>query len=171
MVYSLKNPIDCFIHERFMYDQDESKKGIIPCKIIGFSAYLGYTILFEVLIEDSYLYSDIPVHALLHTDKAPKKELLFEELSYCDVDSESIEMYELDILFSKDIKAYFRKSKVWLKGEYVFTLTLPKGNLNCHLLKLENGQFSLSPNHKINISGKEFLPDYKKNHSLWSIID
>lgn len=167
MVLSLKTPIDCFIYEKFMYDCDESKKDILSCKIIGVSAFLGYTILFEVLVEDSFLYSDVPVHALLH--KKSKCELQFEDLCYCNVDSEVVEMYQLDILKDKDIKAFFKNKNLWLTGEYVLTLNLPEGNLNCHLLKLENGQFSLSPNHKVNVLGNEYLPAYKKNHSDWSI--
>lgn len=168
MVYSFKNPIDCFIHERFMYDQDETKTGILSCKIIGAAAFFGFPITFEVLIEDSYLYSDVPIHAFVHNKGIFNKQLDFEDLSYMNVDSEAIESYNLDILFDKNIKAFFRNKNLWMSGEYIMTLNLPEGNLNCHLLKLENGQFSLSPNHKINVSGKEYLPEYKKNHVNWS---
>lgn len=169
MVCSLLKPIDCFIHEKFMYDQDETKTGILPCKIIGAAAFLGFPITFEVLVEDAYLYSDVPIHAFIHKKEIHGTQLDFEDLNYMNVDSEPIETYSLNFLFNKDIKVFFKSKSIWLSGEYLTTLTLTVGNLNCHLLKLENGQFSLSPNHKVNISGKEFLPDYKKNHVIWSL--
>lgn len=169
MVCSLQKPIDCFIHEKFMYDQDEAKKGILPCKIIGASAFLGFPITFEVLVEDAYLYSDVPIHAFLHKKEISGVNLDFEDLSYMNVDSEVIETYKLNYLFDKNIKVYFRRKNLWISGEYLITLNLSEGNLNCHLLKLKNGQFSLSPNHKVNVSGKDFLPDYKKNHAVWSL--
>ena len=169
MIYPLQNPITCFIKEKFLYDMDETKSGILACQIIGISVYKDYAVLFEVLVDGAFLYSDVPVHAFLSTHKLPTVELSFKELSYCNADSDVVEACHFPAL-DKKLSAFFKEINKWLDAEYLLTITLTAGNLNFHLLSVENGQFALSPNHKISVSGERYLPKYKKNRQDWKII-
>lgn len=41
--YFFEESINCFIHEKFLYDMDETKKGIIPCKLLAISSFIQKT--------------------------------------------------------------------------------------------------------------------------------
>ena len=162
------NPFKAKVIESYLYDGDTSKKDVLDCTIIGASTYIGQPITFHVLIQGRYLYSDLPINSIIHGLPFTQtiKNFSIDELSHVVCDTLELDNFTLKNI-NQEISVFFREKNAWIKGQYVTSFDFYTGNELVHLIKLENGLFSLSPNHKINWLGENFLPDYKKNKTIW----
>lgn len=150
-------PIDCYIEESFL-TKDESKN-ILKCKIIGIQAYKNSYPTFQILIEDSFLFSDIPIERVFH-DKNVRSTDSLNQYKKCP--SYKIEVFCHSIFRNRQVAFLDVNRKEYLKGEYLLSFDFYTDNEMLHLIKCCDGFFHLSPNHKINWSGCEYLPKYKK---------
>lgn len=144
-------PIQCYINEKYLYDMDESKTGMLPCKLISVSSYKGHVVTFNVLIEDRYLFSYIPANAF------GLNKLSIEECSYhnCPSNEASVVYFDFDECF-----VYGKDKKLIGKGNYQFTIDWHNDNEMLHFIMINN-IFMFVPNHKLSFKEAK-LPDFKK---------
>ena len=167
MTISVK-PIKAIVEKRYLYDMDNIE-GYINCTIIGISSYEQQPLTFHILVEDKYIYSDIPIFAL-RTNTDLKIIIPNNTLSFVNCPDINIDVFTFDSLKEKKINCYFKRESIWLKAnKYYFSIDFYKDNQFVHLLALENGQFAFVPNHKINWKGEKELSNYKKSHQNWTI--
>jgi hypothetical protein len=170
MTVSEFKPIKAFVENRYLYDM-QNVEGYSVCEIMGISAYLHQPLTFHILIDKKYIYSNIPIVALSLiaiqpiTNKIPN-----DVLSHVNCPDISIEMVQFNSLKDKKASCYLRKIDKWYKiDNYYFAIDFYEDNEFLHFVALENGQFALIPNHKINLGGETKLEPYKKSRQDWSI--
>ncbi len=156
-------PIKALVHERFLYDGDESKTGYASAEIIGISSYLGQALTFHALIDGQYLYSDLPVSAFTAKKTKPRE---LKDLCYSNCESLPIDAFRLP--FDKAM-VYFKERKEWESGTYLLSIDFYEGNDLSHLVRLDTGELCLMPNHKISCGGEKQLADYKKCRTTFRI--
>lgn len=161
------NPFDVFVKEEYLYDGDITRKGKYKSgKVVGVSTYVDFPITFHVLIEGAYLYSDLPITALVHKPN----EVLYslQTLSHVLCKKYEIDCYHLEAFDTKEVAVYFKAMKEWIHGKYMMSFDFYTDNELVHLIKMNDGNFCLAPNHKINWNNETKLSDYKKNHIVFS---
>ena len=146
-------------------------EGYSVCEIMGISAYLHQPLTFHILIEKKFIYSNIPIVALSLiainpiTSKIPN-----DILSHVNCPDINIELIHFDILKDKKASCFFKKLNKWFAiDNYYFAIDFYEDNEFLHFVSLENGQFALIPNHKLNLGGETTLVSYKKCRQDWSI--
>lgn len=162
----------CFVKESFLYDGDKAKLSWIPCKVYAISSYVDSAPTFKILLENGSLFDYIPIHALT-TDIAKalsKNQFDLSHLCYFNCKDDEIVVNIHEALKDKTVFCYIKALSKWVSGRYICTVDWFRGNENCHLANLENGQFILVPNHKclINTNSQNLNP-YKKITNKWKI--
>lgn len=161
--------IKVLVIESFLYNGDISKKNIINGEIIGVSSYPNQTLTFHILVDGKYLYSDMPIHSFIWKPINNDVNYELDDLVYSNCETLPIDNFTLDCFINTEVSVYLKRLGNWISGEYITSFDFYEGNDSCHLIKLENGYFTLAPNHKINWSGNEILSDYLKNKKTWKI--
>lgn len=160
-------PIKANIEKKYLYDM-EKKDGSESCKIIGITAYKGLPLTFHVLINEAYIFSNMPIFSLSTGSVNPT--ISNESLCHVNCPDKDIEIFTLEYLKSKKPSAFFPKEKARIGiSEYYFTIDFYNDNQLMHFVLLKNGQFAFVPNHKMIWNGNGELPDYKKNHQNWAL--
>lgn len=153
-----------FVKEEYLYDRDTEKIGLFKeGTVIGVSTYEKCPITFHVMIEDKYLYSDLPIESLVHTKDASVIDNT-KDLYYAQCNRTEIEAFTFHAFVNKTISVLLKASMNWRTGKYLMSFDFTTDNMSLHLVKLDNGNFALVPNHKINWQGFYILSDFKKNH-------
>lgn len=165
------NAISASVETKYLYDGCVREKDVLftPCNIVGVSSYLSQPLTFHVLINNAYLYSNIPITALRRklVDTIHALNMTLQDLSYVKCNTLDIDIFALKWM-TNPVKVYFPRVEKWIWGEYCFSCDFYTGNDLLHFTKLDTWQFAWVPNHKINFNAQETLPDYKKCHTEWT---
>jgi hypothetical protein len=167
-----------FVRERFLYDGDESKTGMIPAVIHGISSTPSRSLGFHVLLENGARWSDLPLHALAHKQDAP--ELPLEELSLFDAFGYDLTVTEYEYLRELEVEAKLRSGRKEL-GVYVLSLDwirngwsdFPAQHKELHLIALDSGNFAVLPNYNLSWRDPSFvepatqMPHYRAQSTVW----
>lgn len=163
-------PINAWVEEKVLYNEDPNITSWAPCKIFACSIYKDNTITFEILLDNGAVFSYVPPHRLSTINPNNNSiKLGLSDLVYCNVPNGYISIVSYDALKGK-CWAYFKSIDQWLTAQYLTTIDWYTDNLLVHLISLENGQLACLPSHKILFSdtfGK--LPNYKKLKIKWSL--
>ncbi len=154
--------------EKYLYDMDESKNGLVQCSIVGVSAYKGMSLSLHVLIDDGSIFSNIPIFALRNRDciSAVKDE----ELAYRNCPDDSIDVFEISRFKTLNPSCYFPKSGLWMKNcTYNFSVDFYEDNELLHFITMDDGKMAWLPNHKVNWLGSTELKPYKKMSKNWTV--
>lgn len=157
-------PIKVFVLESFLYNQDNTKTDFVKAKVIGIASYTNKPLTFNLLVNDMFLYSELPIHSFAKTKIIPRP---LDYLCYSNCTSLPIDVFKFKY-FNK-LSVYFKKNNTYENGIYLYSIDFYEGNDMQHLILLDSGEFCLMPNHKINFSQKHQLIDYKKNRQNWTI--
>lgn len=157
-------PFKAKLQRKYLYDGDEAMTGLVDVTVIGIASYEKQPIVFHCLVDNQFLYSDLPITALTHTGEIDPSFTL-KMLSHCLCATLVMEVFSLG--FGR-ASVYFKDKDAWIGGSYMFSVDFTTGNELLHLMRLDNGLFAFVPNHKVNWAGKCALTDYKKNHSVWT---
>jgi 8-oxo-dGTP pyrophosphatase MutT (NUDIX family) len=165
-------PIDAWIAERVLYNEDPSRSSWLPCRILAVSSYPGSPLTFQVLVEGGALFSYVPPHRLLTKLPAECAALVeITDLVYRNAPVAPIAVTVLPTLAAAPCWVYLRHLQRWLQARYVATVDWYTENSLDHVLLLENGQIACLPSHKI-LFGKEGpLPPYRALKATWSATD
>ena len=158
-------PISAYVVTEYLYDgeQNNERPFYTTCEIVGISSYLNQPLTFHILIDHSYIYSNIPIIALVRKDILIPHEYTLHDLSYSKCTSLDIDVFTLSIEPTKGT-VYFPRLQKWEVWEYCFSCDFYSWNDLLHLVKMSSWLFARVPNHKITFATNTFLPDYKKCH-------
>ncbi len=155
--------IKVLVKESFLYNGDLTKTDLIPAEIVGISSYKNQAITFHVLINGQYLYSDLPITSFCSKQTTAMD---LSDLCYSNCESLPIDVFKLNF---NTVEVKFKNQNIFICGEYILSIDFYEGNDLLHLILLNNGNFCLMPNHKVNFGNKQQLSDYKKNKQTWII--
>lgn len=148
--------ITCYVRESLLKKNDS--KELLKAKIVSVQAYKGYELTFQILIQNQFLYSNILTSELVLRNNL--KDFLVDNNSvynFCPKDE--IDVYVIDYCIGREIG--FKNNKSFIKGDYICSIDFYTGNEQLHLISANNRLWFI-PNHKINWSGENNFPDFKK---------
>jgi hypothetical protein len=152
---------------------DTSKKGLLPCRVFAVSSYPGHMLTFQVLVEDKFIFSYIPVHAL--TNDYVAKELPDKQATYFNSPSCDLTVHIFNDLLNKRCVVFDRAGNQIDSGAgYCMTFDWHNDNQLCHLV-IVNDNYMLWPSHKLiflddKIKDEDIkLPAFKKLHQEWRL--
>lgn len=166
------------VAETLLYNMDPTRTGLVPCEIIGLSSYPGTAPTAQILVEGSFVFSDVPLHLLFNkrVTKPPEKPLGLDVLVLDKCPDGAIDLSFNPHLARDKCSVYFSRMEAatdeerWMSGTYRMTVDWFRDNLNAHLIALDNGQFALQPQGKISFNGgPRKLPDYRRLEASWFV--
>ncbi len=165
--YDIK-PIRAFVHESVLYDEDLTKKEMIPCTIFSLSCYKGEAITFGIVLDEGSVFFYIPPHKISLKKDTPKYDL--KDLVYNNCESEVFTVKKFKRLGVKPVSVYLKNKDKWVKGKYKLTIDWYKGNDLVHMIELETGEFCFLPSHKLKFEGaRKKFKAFLKMHSTWKV--
>lgn len=171
-VHAEITPFKAYIHERYLYDMDPSKKGLIKCQVFAVSSYPGHALTFSIILtENGSLFCYIPLEALVwKRELAADADLPPNELVVSNCLDESIAVNEFEYLKGKKVTCFFKKKTHIVKGDYLCTIDWYKQNESFNIIKLETGQICALPNYRM-LFGAQLLelPPYKALKPEWRV--
>lgn len=169
-VHAEIKPFKALVHEKFLYDMDESKTGLIKCVVIAVSSYPGHALTFTIHIpETGGIFCYIPIHSLRSRRMHDAKLYDTAQLQVVNCIDEHISVTTLDYLVGKPVVCFLRNPKVKVIGKYLFSVDWYKQNELVNVIELENGQYCALPLYRslYGVDANAELPDYKAIHSEW----
>lgn len=172
----------CMMKAEYAYDLKSHHDEFFTVLVFGVDSVAGHAVGFDVLTDFGAMFARIPISALVHKQDAPNFQLDYLEL--WNAFSYSVEAHEYFAL--RHLRcATILKDKKWYSAEYMFTLSWFGNNYaedpgeggfkRGHVLKLDNGCFSIQPNNRIKWFEPSFItkpfpdkPDYKTNSHIWN---
>jgi hypothetical protein len=135
--------------------------------------------MFHVLTDDGLVRSRVPIHMLCHKETAPQIPLDYLQLWDCF--SVNCTVIAYDYLKAARIKAILKdKQELW--GDYMMTFDWydnaysdePTQYKSLHLIRLDNGCYTLQPNNRIYWKHMSFVtksfptnPDFKVDNKVF----
>ena len=157
-------PVRCWVPKKLFFNMNEEVEGMEKCDIFAISSYKGENLSLNVMALDTKsMFCDIPVWGVYAKDEEVK-DLDPDDLCYDRCPDFEIAVNQFEYL-QGSCQVYFKEYPDWRRGEYIATIDWHKDNLNCHFIRLDEGQFCFMPTHKIWWSGQEppeKPPEYEK---------
>lgn len=165
---------NCFVKNSFLYGDLENKK-ITECYMFGAKAIMNRPIGFHCQLINGAIFSSLPISAFVHKedfevmDETEEKRLSF--LSWWDTQGEFIFSNVFTYLEGYFVDFKSRNNK-WYRGKYLFTLDdLSVNGIGYatsndadskahHFIKLDNGNYCLSPNNFLRWHNLNFVTPY-----------
>lgn len=173
---SFDQAIEARVAEALLYNMDPARTALVPCEIIGLSSYPGNAPTAQILVEGSFVFSDVPLHLLFNKRLVapPENPLGLEILVHDKCPDGAIDLSFNPHLARDKCSVYFSRMETakdeerWMSGTYRVTVDWFRDNLCAHLVSLDNGQFALQPQAKISFNGgPRKLPDYRRLECGW----
>ena len=114
------------------------------------------------MVEDQYLYSDLPITAVWGND------LTLQQASAVLCETVEIECFRLEGFKRVSVMIFIDGGRQFREGEYMMSFDLPASNESVHMVKLDSGGMVLAPNYRINWKGKQEIADYLENRRVWT---
>lgn len=172
----------CKLRAEYLYDGKSHHGEFEDVLVFGVDSVAGTAVGFEAMTSFGGMFARLPVSALVHRTDAPNLALDYLEL--WNNFSYSVEAHEWAAL--KGLRcAVLAKDKVWLPGEYMFTLSWWGSNYAEHpgeggfkrgqVIRLDNGCFAIQPNNRLRWFEPSFItkpfptaPGFKTNSQIWN---
>ncbi len=170
-------PIKCFIKNRYLYNLESDHDDYYEaskCRIFSISCYTAKAPTFQILIEDKYMFSDIPIHALYLSEYSALDYNQFcevKDLCFSDSPDDNIVInYHQHLMNIESCSVWSKERKFIGHGKYICTIDWIDTNQNLHLISMGD-RLMLWPSHKL-VFGSDVpkeLPDYKKLRHTWKV--
>ena len=156
--------------------QHDGREGMQDVIVFGVQSVGGRALTFHIMTDEGAVRSRVPVHMLAWKDDAPKMALDHLQLWDCFGHEVSCTVY--DYLLQSRVKAIFKDgSKEW--GNYIMTFDWynnpysnePTQYKAAHLIKLDNGNFTLQPNNRLMWRDMSFVTQPFPEKPDWMIDD
>lgn len=170
MIHFDIKPFDTYVRQEFIYDFKVGFDKFLDCKVFSVSSYPGHVPTFNILIEDKYIYSYLPINAFTNSPHNNVKPIPIDS-SYFNCPSHTLSVNVFDHLLNKRCHIYHRDGKWCGDGKYRMTFDWFNDNELCHLIEKSDGYFMLWPSHKLIFSDsiEDKLPKFKKSHHEWKL--
>ena len=169
----------CYMRKEHMYQHKDHIGEFVKVVVFGAQSVGDKALVFHVMTDDGVVRSKVPLHMLCHKEDAPNYDLDFLQLWDCF--STNVSCVSFDLLKSSRAKVIFKdKSAHW--GDYMMTFDWYNNpysdeptQYKCgHLIKLDNGLFTLQPNNRIYWKNMSFTtkpfpekPDFKVDDKVF----
>lgn len=138
-----------YVNESILYNLETESAAWVKAKLIGISCVPGNVPVFTVLVNGSFVFSDIPPHYLCLTLEQDGPLLSLTDLVYSNCPSGRYALQSFQSLLSREAHVWFKQAGLVIPGQYWFTVDFFEDNGLFHVIKLENGQLACMPSHKI----------------------
>ena len=141
-------PFLTYVRSEYLYALKEGFGYFTPATVFAISSYLNDKLQFHIIVNDTTMFSNIPVCALSNSKDAPKlseNNCIFEN---CPDDLITIIQYEY--LQEINVCGVWKKdNSFWQKGIYILTVEWPKAKKQNHLIELDDGNYIFCSNEQI----------------------
>lgn len=130
--------------------------------VFALSTVAGQDPSFNIMVNETSVFSNIPASALSNSRPAPKFEENDYSFNHCPEDNAQV--ITLDYLTNINACNVWKRNKsYWQKGNYLFTLDFPNAREQLQLLELEDGNYIFWDNSLITWGEEapERLPEYE----------
>ena len=169
------NNVYCYVRESFFTDNLNHKENFLKCKIVSVSGYVNEQLTFDLLVEDSYLYHNVPIIELNtskkdYDDVCNRIKYKSRYGNYICNEQNSLEVIvypynEQNVYANVELSVDGYESLI---GQYMFSVDMVKDNNIFHLIKLDCGGFVWVPSHKLSFSSKPLPTNWVKNRKYVS---
>lgn len=166
----------------YAYNMEEHHGEFINVLVFGADTVFGRAVGFDVVSDRGVQFARLPISALVHKENAP--DIPLDDLQLWNNFSYSFESHEYIAIRGLRCEAIL-KDRTWYPGDYMFTFSWMGNNYaedpgeggfkRAHMIKLDNGCYTLQPNNRIKWHEPSFItkpfpdkPDYKTNGQVWS---
>lgn len=170
--------IHCWVKDRFLYNGDETKKGLTEGYIFAVTCLFNRALLFSVHLKTGAVFSRLPINAFLHEKIDNHDEFDLEQLEPWLVMADKHAIIEHR--YFKEYDIIVRAPEFQGKGRYVLTIDAIEGGFAQHpyehktfnIIAMENGHFAAMPNNFCIFKDEHFtdtteLPHYRRNTNYW----
>jgi len=171
--------LDCSIQHFYAYVKNSHLKqggeGLTRCVVHAVHNEAGKALTFHVLCDNGAHRSKVPIDKIVWEKYSPEYPLDFLQLWDCFSNDISVEIF--DYLSQSRCKVLF-KDKSTHYGEYMMTFSWGGGGFvnepsqwKCmHLVKLDNGCYTLQPNNRCLFYDSSFVDLEKSKESIdWDV--
>lgn len=161
MIHISIPPFLTYVRSEYLYDLKEGFGYFGEGTVFAISSYPDSPLTFQVMVDNTTLFSNVPVFALTNSKTAVK--LSEDESVFFNCPDEDVAVSQYEYLISiNDCCVWKRDDTFWQKGSYLLTIDWWKSKKSLHLIELEDGNYILWPNEKITWGADppEKLPTY-----------
>lgn len=165
--FESKYPI--LVRKEFLHNMESGHGEFLPIRLFAISSYPGHVPTFQGFVEDRYIFSYLPIHALAWKEVAP---LTFEESNYFNCPSGKIVVHSFLSIQYRPCQVFNKGGSYLDDGLVAATVEWYEDNELCHLVQLRDGNLVWRPSHKLIFGyqkedGIQKLPSYKKLRHEW----
>jgi len=173
----------CYMRKEHMYQHKDHIGEFVKVTVFAAQSNPDRALLFHVLTDDGLVRSRVPVHMLCHKETAPQMPLDYLQLWDCFSVNCTAIVY--DYLKAARAKVVLKdKQELW--GEYAMSFDWydnpysdePSQYKSLHLIRLDNGCYTLQPNNRIFWKHMSFVtrpfpenPDFKVDNKVFRCED
>lgn len=174
-------PIEVFIWNRFLFDNDSSQEGKTQGHLVAVRARQNQALQFSVLLENGALFTGLPAHAITFRSDFFNPIINLQDAQMWDCISDDIEVFTIESLRYAD--CYVSGDQICKTGKYLFTVDFvgegysrhPTHWKQFHAVQTNSGYLLLYPQYRITFADKALcedagkIPKYKANTTQWIV--
>lgn len=174
-------PIQVFVWNKFLHDNDSNYEGKTECHLMAVRARQNQALQFSVLLETGALFTGLPVNAITFRPDCVNPILTLQDSQMWDCISDDIEVFCIESLRYAECKVL--GDQLAVSGIYLFTVDFvgegysrhPTHWKQLHAVQTLSGDLLLYPQYRIIFLDKALCsenPDiqkYKANTKQWIV--
>lgn len=174
-------PIEVFIWNRFLHDNDSNYEGKTQGHLVSVRARQNQALQFSVLLETGALFTGLPAHAVTFRKDCLNKILNLSDAQMWDCVSDDIEVFTIESLRYAECEVI--GNQIAASGKYLFTIDFvgegysrhPTHWKQLHAVQTLSGDLLLYPQYRIIFLDKALcssnsdIPKYKANTTQWIV--
>lgn len=173
-------PIEIFVWNRFLYDNDSSYEGKTQGHLMAVRARQNQALQFSVLLETGALFTGLPANAITFRKDLVNPILNLQDSQMWDCVSDDIEVFTIESLRYAECEVI--GNQIAASGKYLFTIDFvgdgysrhPTHWKQLHAVQTLAGDFLLYPQYRILFLDKALCsatdaPKYKANTTQWIV--
>jgi hypothetical protein len=174
-------PIEVYIWNRFLYDNDSNYDGKTSGHLMAVRARQNQALQFTVLLENGALFTGLPSNAITFREDCPNPILNLQDSQMWDCVSDDVEVFCIESL--RYAQCEVLGDQIAAAGMYLFTVDFvgegysrhPTHWKQLHAVQTLSGDLLLYPQYRIIFldkalnSKKPELPRYKANTRQWIV--
>ena len=165
LVHATIDYTTAYVNDSILYNLETETSQWYKCKIIGLSCNKNVVPTFHILVDDKYMFSNVPPSFInLKSDidmSYPLTDLIHKNC----VDNE-FSIHKFEHLSKSTSMVYIKSKDIYINAEYWFTIDFYNQDEWFHCMKLNNGQIAFLHSNKIVFNHSDSkdhkFPEFKK---------
>jgi hypothetical protein len=174
-------PIEVFIWNRFLHDNNSNYEGKTEGHLVAVRARQNQALQFSVLLETGALFTGLPANAITFRSDCVNPILNLADSQMWDCISDDIEVFTMESLRYAECEV--KGDQIAVLGKYLFTIDFvgegysrhPTHWKQLHAVQTLAGDLLLYPQYRIIFTDKALcsntkdIPKYKANTTQWIV--